>query len=206
MSEETSGGSPLLGPPQDQQDQQEPQQTQVDPTQPQTQSEPQQTQEPQQPQQPQAPETYEPFAAPEGIGITDAQQGELAALGREMKLNQAQMQKLVDFGSKKIGDGMEALRLETLKRWREQTENDPDIRAGIDHARRLVTNVGDEKFREEFKGMIEETGIGYNPVFVRFCVQAGKLLGEDAFIKSGNTSPTATNTLAGIAHSLYPDM
>jgi hypothetical protein len=198
MSEEIESGSPLLEPPQDTQETQQTDTQQPQETQPQSQQGAQQ-------QQPQAPETYEPFAAPEGMYITEGQQGELEGLGKEMGLNQAQVQKLVDFGSKKIGDGMEALRLETLKRWRQETEKDPEISAGIDHARRLVTNVGDEKFREEFKAMIEETGIGYNPVFVRFCIQAGRLLGEDAFIRPGHANP-GSQTLAGIAHSLYPDM
>ncbi|MDR1019143.1 MAG: hypothetical protein LBL73_00160 [Synergistaceae bacterium] len=167
---------------------------------------PEQTPEPQQQQpQPQAPESYEPFTPPEGMYITEDDHNELVALGKEMKLTQAQMQTLVNYGGKKIGDGMEAARLEIMKRWQKESENDPEISAGIDHARRLVTNVGDEKFREEFKSMVDDTGIGYNPVFIRFCIQAGRLLGEDAFIKSGGPD-ARPDTLTGIAHSVYRDM
>jgi hypothetical protein len=215
MSEGMDAGSLLLDPAQE--PQQEPQQTQD--TQQSQEPQPEQASPAAEPQPPQAPEGYEPFTAPEGFSITDEQNGELVALGKEMKLNQAQMQKLVDFGAKKIGDGMEAARLEAIRReamkhgemkerWRRESEDDPEIAAGIGHARRLVTgvvNAGDEKFREDFKTMVNETGVGFNPVFIRFCIQAGKLLGEDAFIKPGNASPNS-QTLAGIAHSLYPDM
>ncbi|MDR1514082.1 MAG: hypothetical protein LBS45_00170 [Synergistaceae bacterium] len=202
MSEEMNEVSSLLDPTQEQQqesqqtqDTQQSQDTQPEPASPAAES-----------QQQQAPESYEPFTAPEGFSITDEQNGELVELGKEMKLNQTQMQRLVDFGAKKIGDGMEAMRLEIIKRWRHESEHDSEITAGIDHARRLISNIGDEKFRADFRAMINETGIGDNPLFIRFCIQTGKLLGEDAFIKQGNNTNPNSQTLAGIAHSLYPDM
>ena len=212
--DETAGGSLLSQEP----EQQEEQTQQAREPEEQAQAQEPQEQQTQQPQQAQTPESYEAFAVPEGTTpIDEPTHAELTELGKEMKLTQAQMQQLVSYGAKKIGDGLEAVRLEimkqeamkdeeTRKRWRQESESDPEIAAGIDHARRLVANVGDGKFREEFQGFMNETHIGDNPVFIRFCIQAGRLLGEDAFLKSGARIGANGNTLTGIAHSLYPDM
>jgi hypothetical protein len=185
----------------------EEQQTQEEQAQTQQTQEPQQTQ---QTQEPAVPEEYSPFNAPEGSEpIDETTNQELAALGKEMKLTQEQMQKLVDYGAKKIGDGMEAVRLEALKKrqeWRTASEKDSEIADGIDHARRLVTSVGDDKFRTEFRDMMNETGIGDNPVFIRFCIQAGKLLGEDSFVRPERKPAGEPESILSMAHSIYPNM
>jgi hypothetical protein len=174
-------------------------------TQPAAEETPPQETPPQQEQQT-APESYAPFNAPEGQTIDEATHGELSALGKDLNLTQQQLQAIVDYGAKKVGDGMEAVRLEVLRKhqqWRDESEKDPEITGNIDHARRLIKNAGDE----QFVSMIDETGIGNNPTFIRFCIKVGKLLGEDAFIKpEGGAAGASSDSLTNLAHSLYPDM
>ena len=182
-----------------------------EPAEEQTGEQTQQTEQTQPEQQQAAPEEYTPFEVPEGTEpIDDATHQELASLGKDLGLTQDQLQKIVTYGAKKIGDGMEAVRLEILKKrqdWRTASEKDPEITNGIDHAKRLVTSVGDEKFKSEFKEMMDETGIGDNPTFIRFCIQAGKLLGEDSFVRSEKKSAgEQQESLLSMARSLYPDM
>jgi hypothetical protein len=152
------------------------------------------------------PDSYAPFTTPEGTTPIDEEtHAELAQLGKTLGLNQQQMQTLVDFGAKKIGDGMEAARLEIFRKraaWREEAQKDPEIAKDIDHAYRLVKEAGDE----ELKTVFNETGIGDNPVFIRFCIRAGKLLGEDAFIRAEKGGSGNPESILSIAHNLYPDM
>jgi hypothetical protein len=152
------------------------------------------------------PDLYAPFTTPEGTTpIDDETHAELSQLGKTLGLNQQQMQTLIDFGAKKIGDGMEAVRLEIFRKreaWREEAQKDPEITKDIDHAYRLLKEAGDEKLKDVFN----ETGIGDNPVFIRFCIRAGKLLGEDAFVRAEKGGSGNPESILSIAHNLYPDM
>ena len=150
--------------------------------------------------QQQPPITYEKFNVPDGSEpINEATHNELVTLGNELKLNQQQLQKIVDYGAKKIGDGMEAVRLKAIamqEEWRKKSMTDPEISAGMEHAQRLVARFGNENF----KSMMNETGVGNHPEFIKFCIQAGRLLGEAPFVDSGKpASPPQTSILGALA-------
>ena len=152
---------------------------------------------------PPEPISYTDFSVPEGAEKIDAAtHDELTKLGQELKLNQEQVQKFVDLGLKKIGDGQEAIRLEILKKkmqWESEAQKDPEIMGNLDHAKRLVDRFGNEELRKTF----DDTGIGNNPEFIRFCINAGRALGEAPFVQAGAKQPQEEGTILGGFAKVY---
>jgi hypothetical protein len=150
------------------------------------------------PAQPEPQTGYEPFAVPEGYQqLDDAGHAELTALGQELKLDQKQMQKLVDYGSKKIGDGMEAMRLEAIRRWRAESEADPAIREGLPHAMKLMNRFGNDDVRT----VLNQTGAGNHPALIKFFAEMGRALGEAPFYegRKPNAPGAEVSLLSGFA-------
>ena len=93
---------------------------------------------------------------------------------------------LRDYGDRQFNDGMNALHVEILnmhEKWKNEAMDDPEIKqelnskgvlkGGKEFTDRVMGNSEDaNKFRE----MVNETGIGNNPLFLKFCIRAGKLL------------------------------
>lgn len=154
--------------------------------------------------------TYTPFQSGiEGFTLDEATTNELTAIGKELKLNQAQVEKLVNLGARKFTDGQEALRLEVQRKiddWGRQADNDPSITSdGLGRAKSFMARaVGDEGM-PKFTAMLKETGIHQHPEFIKFCINASRLVGEAPMVSSGG-SGDANMSLLSQAHALYGNM
>lgn len=164
-------------------------------------------------------ENYQPFSVGEGNQPLDQEtHNTLTAFGKEMKLTQEQMQKLVTLGVNKFTDGQEALRLEIKKqydKWAETSTNDPEIKSELDAegrvkgSKELINRImGNADEATEFRKMAQETGIGVNPLFIKFCIRTGKLLGEAPFLESSKVEGTkgSVMSLREQARQVYPNM
>jgi hypothetical protein len=158
-------------------------------------------------QQQQAPDSYEKFNVPDGFDpIDETTHNDVSTLGKEFNLNQQQLQKFIDLGSKKIGDGMEAMRLKALamhEEWRKVSESDPEIKEGLPHAIRLIDRFGNQ----ELRNMLTDTGVGNHREFILFCIRMGKLHGEAPFIQSGQPAVMPqTSVLSSLAEKYRDKM
>ena len=160
---------------------------------------------------------YQSFAVPQGMSpLSEATQGEVAALAKEMNLSQAQAQKWVDAGAKAYGDGMEAVRLtieQKYREWHDSSLNDDEIKPYIntegtlkDIPEFIKRVMGNEADSGKFFTFAKESGIGVSPDFIKFCIRARKLMGEATLWDSSRGTPQKQRTMEDFAYTMFPDM
>ena len=149
--------------------------------------------------------TYADFDMKEGLELdTDAL--DLAKpLFKELGLDQAQAQKLVDLQSDLIQAGakqqVEAFS-EQVAKWREESKNDSEFGGdnfdeNVKIAQSAVNNFG----TPELKQLLEDYGIGNHPEIIRFMVKVGKLTAEDVPGNESNATGKSTDRVS----ILYPN-
>jgi len=141
---------------------------------------------------------YQPFTVPEGVSLDETTANDLEVLGKELNLTQEQMQKFVNLGVSRYTDGQEALRIQVLKEikdkfgeWESASMSDEEIKPFLNSGGKLPKvhefinrAMGNADDTQEFLDMAAETGIGFNPLFIKFCIRAGKLMGEAPFLEA----------------------
>lgn len=146
-----------------------------------------------------APEVYADFVAPEGVTLDPAILDEFKPIAKELNLPQEQAQKVVDLGAKMVQrtiDGIFSQHQEKVGNWLKEAEGDAeigaDIKLGKDSAALRAFNTitkGDEKVKQ----MVDESGIGNHPEFLRIFYRISKQMREDTFEIPGtgglSTSP-----------------
>lgn len=168
----------------------------------------QNTQEPTQTEPKAVPETYD-LRIPEGMtGIEsdEATVAEFSALASRMQLSQDEAQELYEFGAKKMGDGMEAVKLQIMARkdeWRKKSEQTPEIIQNLDAAKNLVKRFGTPELDEFF----EESGAGCHPEFLKFLCAVGDVFKQDTLVmpRQGGQGERSYSMLDK-ASALYPNM
>lgn len=149
------------------------------------------------------PEKYE-FKAPEGIELEATAVTEFSALAKDLKLSQADAQKLADVAVKWQQRQIEG-HANTVKGWVEQSKTDKEFGgdafdANLGVARKAIETFGSKELVE----LLDSTGFGNHPEIVRAFYKAGKAISEGKFIASG--ARTATPGGASLAQQLYPNM
>ena len=165
-----------------------------------------------------APEAYAAFTAPEGTKLDPEAIKNIAPIFKELNLSQAQAQKLVDtYGkelSRTIGDPV-ARMTEQKNAWESQTLADSEIKsAGTTAVKAAIFKafdaVGDQTLTNEFKQVMNETGLGSHPAVVRMLWKIGQLVGEPGHIAGAGPSPAgqrAPNSApVSAARALYPNL
>lgn len=152
------------------------------------------------PAEPKVPESYE-FKMPDGVQLDKAAADEFTAIAKELKLDQANAQRVADIGAKLMQRQVEA-RNELINSWTEQTKSDPDIGgdkldANLGIARKAIDAFGGDALRE----VLNQTGLGNHPALVKAFIAIGKKISEDT------PTPSASGTPAkDPASILFPDM
>ena len=151
-----------------------------------------------------APEEYEDFAAPEGVELDAEVLGDFKALGKELNLPQAEAQKVVDLGLKLQGkwaaDQAERFQA-TRDEWTAETKADPEIGGdklteSLASAKKVLDSFGTPALRE----LLNDSGLGNHPEFVRAFAKVGKAISEDTFVgveKEGGTKSAAKTLYPG---------
>lgn len=151
---------------------------------------------------PAVPEKYE-FKMPEGVDLDTAAADEFSAIAKELKLSQADAQRIADVATKMQQKQAEA-QVATVKGWADQCKTDKEfggdnLEQNMSVARKAIDTFGSP----ELKALLNTSGLGNHPEVVRFAFKAGKAISEDTFVKAGARVPTPESSLE---KRLYPDM
>lgn len=170
-----------------------------------------------------APEAYEPFKLPDGVELKDEQLTQAQGIFKELGLDQAAAQKLVDFHAAQLkavaaapDTGFDALTNE----WKTKAEADPDIGA-FDGAKALALKttiakgldaIGDPALTKDFKAVMNLTGAGNNPAFIKVLAKALGAYVEGKPTNTNTAKPSPTGQTApdaapkSIASAMYPNL
>ena len=152
--------------------------------------------------QPGAPEKYD-FAMPEGVELDGPAADEFSAIAKELKLSQADAQRVADVAIKMQQQQAET-HATTVKGWADQCKSDKEfggdnLEQNLSTARKAIDTFGSP----ELKALLNSSGLGNHPELVRFAFNAGKAVSEDTFVRSGSRAPTPELSLE---KRMYPNM
>lgn len=149
-----------------------------------------------------APEAYE-LKAPEGMDFDTEAMALAEPVLRELNLDNAQAQKLVDAYSQivpKIGERIQAQQAADIaaqrKAWVEEARADPEIGganwdASIAASAKALDQLGAPK-GSPFRDLLNVSGLGNHPEMIRMFAKVGKAIGEDPVFISANTAAPKT--------------
>lgn len=152
-----------------------------------------------------APEAYE-FAMPEGFELNKEVSGEFEAYARELNLPQDKAQAVVDMGVK-LMQSAQAKQAEafaqTQQQWRDQVVNDKELGGAalaenLSYAAKVL-----DTYAPDLRAVLDETGLGNHPAFVKAFVKIGKAISEDRLVGGAQQTPGAAQDPAA---KLFPNM
>lgn len=158
-----------------------------------------------------APESYADFTMPEGITLDPEMGTELTALAKELNLPQATAQKLIDLGVKQAQGFAAALTksVDTAKaQWADAVRSDKEIggaNLGVNMAtaKKALVAFG----TPELTGLLNQTGLGQNPEFLRLLVRVGAAISEDTLVDGdGGGAGGGKPAVRDHAARMYPKM
>lgn len=165
-----------------------------------------------------APEKYEPFKAPEGHEYTKESIAEAEGLFRELGLNQAQAQKLMDtYAAKALAaQGASAAAYKTMREgWQAEVKADPEIGKILPAVKvtigRALDSLGDPALATSFKAGMDLTGAGDHPAFVKTFYKLAQAVVESGHVAGTGPSPlgqSANGKAApkSAAQAMYPNL
>lgn len=138
----------------------------------------------QQGQQQDAPESYD-FQMPEGFELNSEITEQFTAYAKDLKLPQDKAQAVVDMGVRLV-ESFQSKQAEAFQQqqatWRNEVTADKEI--GGD---KLEENLGYaaralDTFAPDLRQVLNDTGLGNHPAFVRAFVKIGKAISEDRLV------------------------
>ena len=152
------------------------------------------------------PATAEPdykFEMPDGIELDKTSSDEFVAIAKELKLPSDAAKKLVDLEVKRIQAQQES-HSKLVASWAEQVKADKEIGGekldeNLATARKAIDTFGTPELRD----LLNSTGLGNHPEFVKLALKIGKAISEDGFVRGQPKSPA---TEGDLAKSLFPSM
>lgn len=153
-----------------------------------------------------APESYADFTVPDGMDINTGLLEKAQPIFKELGLSQIQSQQLVNMYATQIQAESQANSdsyNQTVKDWVDEAKGDSEIGgAAFDEnvglAKRGIDSFGTPKLVE----VLNQTGLGNHPEFIRLFTRIGKTIKED---DPGATGGATGEELSG-AEILYPDL
>ena len=164
------------------------------------------------------PDEYADFTAPEGMTLDGEAVTEFKAVAKELGLNQAGAQKLVDIATRmqqKTMDGLHELHEQKKAAWLKAAQEDEEIGADVklwnpDDPNSASASVSLRAFNSiaatapGIKAMVDELGIGNHPDFIRVFYRLGKHMRPDSFEGVGGAG--GAGQAASTAKALWPGM
>ena len=150
--------------------------------------------------EPVVPESYD-LKMPEGVQLDSAAAEEFTTIAKELKLDQAAAQKLADIGAKMATRQAEA-HAQLVETWTEQVKTDKEIGGdkldeNLGVARKAIDTFGSP----ELKALLNSTGLGNHPEFVKLAFKVGKAISEDRFVTGSPKGPETD-----MAKKMFPSM
>lgn len=148
------------------------------------------------------PEKYADFILPDGMVLDKEMVAKASTAFKELGLSQENAQKLVTIQAE-VAKANETAILESFKKqvagWKDESTkmfgNDAEKEFGT--AAKAIERFGSPALKE----MLNETGLGNHPEWVRFCNKIGKAVSEDNPIEGIKVGETKSD-----AEALYPNM
>lgn len=150
------------------------------------------------------PENYEAFKVQEGLEMDAEVLAEFHGLAKELGLSQEKAQKLIDLQSK-LALSEDTARQQMVdkaladqaKAWTDQIKNDPELGgakfdATLQTAHKAMQAFGSPELRQ----LLNESGMGNNPEFVRLFHKVGLAISEDHIVIPGSDASEATEQSA----------
>lgn len=149
---------------------------------------------------PEVPESYE-FTMPEGVALDKTAAEEFTAIAKELKLNQADAQKVADVGAKMAQRQAEA-HATLVESWVEQVKSDKEIGGdklaeNLAVARKAIDTFG----TPELKDVLNATGFGNHPAVIKAFYKAGMAISGDRFVSGSPKGPETD-----MAKKMFPNM
>jgi hypothetical protein len=140
---------------------------------------------------------------PDGVDIDSTAAEEFTTLAKELKLPAAEAQRVADIAIKMAQRQAEQT-AKVVQGWADQSRADKEfggdnLDANLAIAKKAIDAFGSPDLR----ALLNESGLGNHPEFIRFALKAGKAISDDTFVKGGN--PAATNNMP-LEKRMYPDM
>lgn len=131
-------------------------------------------------QKPAAPEKYEPFKLGEDVMLDPETVEAYAQTAKELGLSQEQAQKVLDSVSPSIQSKLRAELIASSKKWREQSQKDPEI-GGADFQAKMSVAVGayQKVASPELHELLKCSGLGNHPEVIRMFYRVGKMISQD---------------------------
>lgn len=158
------------------------------------------------------PETYEAYKLPDGVQVDEALLGEFNTVAKELGLTQAQAQKLVDLQAKTAAageTGREEFLAQALKTqsdtWVNEIKNDPELGgAKFDATVSTAVKAISTFFGDDFRQLLNDSGIGNNPALIRGMYKIGLAISEDKLVIPGSDA-SATEEVSA-AKAMFGDV
>lgn len=163
---------------------------------------------------PEVPSEYAEFKLPEGFTFEGETLTKAKGLFKELGLDQAGAQKLVDFHTAAIKDSAEApfkLWSDTQEAWIDELRSDPKIGKDIDSGRvgasisKMISALPTGE-SAAFREAMNFTGAGNNPAIVRGLYELSKRFAEPGHVQGGSPAPVGKQTRPSPAGALYPNL
>lgn len=164
-----------------------------------------------------APDKYEAFTPPDGYTLDAATITAAEPIFRELGLNQAQAQKLVDFhagemvkAAKGPADVMNTMR----EGWQNEVKADPEIGGILPQVKetigRALDSLGDPKLVESFRDAMDLTGAGDHLAFIKAFYKMSQAIVEGKHVSGSGPSPHGQSASGkterpSAATALYPN-
>lgn len=147
-----------------------------------------------------APENYADFNVPEGQTLDTATTDSFKEVAKELNLNQADAQRVVDLGvqmSQRWAEAQATAFAEEQAGWRRDAEADAEIGGdalpqNLALAKKALDTFGNERLTE----LVEGFKLGDHPGFLKLMVQVGKAISEDTLVTPAGSAPKADRSLA----------
>lgn len=154
-------------------------------------------------EQPAVPEKYD-LKLPEGSLLQAKAIEEVAALAKEQKLSNEEAQALIEQRHKAVADydaDQQKLMTETVDGWAKQVSEDSEIggqahRQNVELAHRVAKRFGSS----EFSKVLNESGLGNHPEFVRTFLRIGKAMSEDQLVITDSDLSAADESPASVLY------
>jgi hypothetical protein len=153
-----------------------------------------------------APEAYTDFKAPEGFNVKPEMVSEVQGLAKDLDMSQDNAQKVFDLSAKLVQQDAQAYatQVQSIKdSWTEAAKVDKEF-----GGEKLGENLARAKAALEatanpaFKEVLETTGLGNHPEFIRHFLKISKAYLPDTWVPGG-TKPAGADKSAG--QVLYPN-
>jgi|SRR5690242_17876636 len=167
-----------------------------------------------------APEKYEDYKVPEGFTLDAEVKTEADKLFKEANLPQEVAQKFVDFYTAKAKEAFEAPfnRFQDMrKEWQGQAQAHPELKGKLAPGGEVLTTIGraieslgDSQLASEFRQIMDDTGAGDHPAFIRTFYRMAQRLTEGSHVAgrgpaiSGQQRPNMSRQSA--AQELWPNL